>query len=73
MKRVKKEVASATAPSRRRLDYKTAMSLALDAGVHYRTIRKVYDGEPVKGPSADKAREALVRAGFEPLAGGASP
>ena len=48
----------------KRIDEATIRRLAVESSTDPRTIRKVILGKPVRGMSGERAREALVRAGF---------
>ena len=49
---------------RRTIDEERARQLAVEARCDPRTIKKVLRGDPVRGSVADRAREALAKAGY---------
>ena len=55
------DVGSVKTPSQHRIDEATARTLAVEAGVDPRTIKKVDRGEEVVGMAGERARAALAR------------
>jgi hypothetical protein len=50
----------------RKLDAATARKLAVEASCDPRTLRRVLEGEAVRGLAVERAREVLVKHGLLP-------
>lgn len=48
------------------ITWTTCVQLGIEAECDYRTVRKVYEGKPVRKYAGKRARAALIKAGYAP-------